>query len=395
MVKLTTGGLKSDSGLVLLDTSGTAINTKNTFIRGMPTGDASANYSYHPTFVREGVGGFYEHFMNTEFTYNPQTNTLTAGDVSAKSSATSVVVETIPGVTEVYPTFVSNSQPGKLAIYANPTLLKYNQMTNTLSANISGTADKANTLLCTNINKVSGDFYFSLTNGSATGSYSFFQDQDLSYDPSTGVLTAPKFSGAITGTISGTASNATATTITSVSDDKTYYLTFVDNTSGESEHKIDSSHLTYNPSTNILTSGKFNASGSDFAEYMKKKNGNFQIESGDICGINENGLLTNVFKESFHFCVKSENPAVIAKGNECGPVKGELTEAIAFCGQVPVNIFFCSVGDYIVPIETAEGKISGVNISPASISFNQYRISIGKVIRINEDGRAEIIVKIV
>jgi hypothetical protein len=160
--------------------------------------------------------------------------------------------------------------------------------------------------------------------------------------------------------------------------------------SGNKVNGINTS-LTYTTSTNTLTSGKFNASGADFAEYMKKKDGTFKINAGDICGIDKNGLLTNVFAESFHFCVKSTSPAIIAKGNE---EQDELTEAIAFCGQIPVNVFQCSVGDYIVPTETTSGLITGKNISSSSISFDQYKLSVGKVIRINADGTAEIIVRV-
>ena len=44
----------------------------------------------------------------------------------------------------------------------------------------------------------------------------------------------------------------------------------------------------------INAGGTFNASGADYAEYMTKAN-NFTINKGDICGIDVNGKLTNVF----------------------------------------------------------------------------------------------------
>ena len=510
MVKLKNSGLISDANIVLVDASGTALYSKQNVIAGMQVGDISANNLYHPTFVRKGVTGVYEHYVNSAFTYNPQTNTLSAGNITAESSATSSVINTNNAIDIVYPTFVCSGNFGSLPLNANNNL-KYNQSTNTLSANISGIANKSDTVSSKNKNQAEGDYYISFVSASADEYCDIFKDQSLKYNPKSGVLSAKFFSGNCTGTITGSVDSATTaektniaeitgsidttsyyptfvtgtaasgahsydkdfyytthnntihaaifsgksntcitadtsiattvTALTTLTDTAQYYPTFV--SAGSGDHKYNTrfyyrldndtlyagnfngnftatktnpaiaaastiyniglinrdtsnitvySGLSFTTATNTLTSGKFNASGSDFAEYMTKKNGSFQFEAGDICGIDRNGLLTNIFSESFHFCVKSKNPAIIAKGNE---EKSELTEAIAFCGQVPVNVFHCRVGDYIVPIESEGGMISGTNISSASISFGQYKDSIGKVIRINADGTAEIIVKIV
>ena len=66
-------------------------------------------------------------------------------------------------------------------------------------------------------------------------------------------------------------------------------------------------------------------------------------------------------------------------------------DRIAFSGQVPCNVYDANVGDYIIPIEL-NGKISGQAVS--NPTFEQYQISVGKVWKIMEDGRAWIAVKI-
>lgn len=197
----------------------------------------------------------------------------------------------------------------------------------------------------------------------------------------------------------------------------------------------------------INATGTVNASGADYAEYMTKS-GDFTLEKGAICGINSNGLLTNKFDESVSFVVKSTAPSYVGgdtwgNGDDIGeaPIKptqkivvesnGNPTldsngnniyesdedynsrvdqfnidyaewdskfqakracvDRIAFCGQVPVNILNAIPGQYIIPVNI-DGDISGVAVT--SPTFDQYLISIGKVIAIEDDGRARIIVKV-
>ena len=182
----------------------------------------------------------------------------------------------------------------------------------------------------------------------------------------------------------------------------------------------------------INASGTVNASGADYAEYMLKA-GDFQIAKGDICGINSNGELTNVFQEAVSFVVKSTDPSyvgndglVTALTNPVGQApempsiqvdedethfierenkykadlaaweklyeeQREKVDRIAFAGQVPVNVLGATAGDYIVPIDK-DGNIVGTCVS--NPTFEQYAISVGKVIAIEEDGKARIIVKV-
>jgi len=184
-------------------------------------------------------------------------------------------------------------------------------------------------------------------------------------------------------------------------------------------------------SRSINAAGTVNASGADYAEYMVK-NGKFSLAKGDICGIDANGQLTNVFAQAVTFVVKSTNPSYVG-GDTWGAVVGEMpmpaeqttdesdadytarcnafmtsnadylawakrlelerqtVDRIAFAGQVPVNVLNAIPGDYIVPVND-NGLIKGAAVT--NPSFDEYKLAIGKVIAINDDNRAKILIKI-
>ena len=66
-------------------------------------------------------------------------------------------------------------------------------------------------------------------------------------------------------------------------------------------------------------------------------------------------------------------------------------DRIAFSGQVPVNVLGATAGQYIVPVNN-NGSIKGEAVS--NPTFEQYQNAVGKVIAIEADGRARIIVKV-
>ena len=166
-------------------------------------------------------------------------------------------------------------------------------------------------------------------------------------------------------------------------------------------------------SRSINAGGTINASGTDYAEYMTKAIDD-NIEKGDIVGVDDNGLLTNIFLNAKSFVVKSTNPSYVG-GDTWGNVdiigklpleatdeekaeyeaKIELARAkvdrVAFSGQVPCNVLGANVGDYIIPIND-NGTIKGQAVT--NPTFEQYQLSVGKVWKIMEDGRAWIAVKI-
>ena len=152
-------------------------------------------------------------------------------------------------------------------------------------------------------------------------------------------------------------------------------------------------------SRSLNAAGTVNASGADYAEYMTK-NGSFDLAKGDLVGVDANGLLTPEFANAISFVVKSTDPSFVG-GDGWGAgfdddeegleAARQLVDRIAFCGQVPVNVLGATPGQYIVPVND-NGAIKGQAVS--SPTFEQYQSSVGKVIAIEADGRARIIVKV-
>jgi len=152
-------------------------------------------------------------------------------------------------------------------------------------------------------------------------------------------------------------------------------------------------------SRSINAAGTINASGADYAEYMTKAD-NFSVAKGDVVGINAQGKLTNVFANAISFVVKSTDPSYVggdswgvgfeddAEGLEAAR---QLVDRIAFAGQVPVNVTGATAGQYIIPAND-NGVIKGEAVS--NPTFEQYQTAVGKVIAIESDGRAKIIVKV-
>ena len=172
-------------------------------------------------------------------------------------------------------------------------------------------------------------------------------------------------------------------------------------------------HSTNNRSLNAA--GTVNASGNDYAEYMTKSS-DFTLAKGDICGIDANGKLTNKFSESISFVVKSTDPSYVG-GDAWGTeeVLGEkpaddsddlpayeekyeaarkMVDRIAFSGQVPVNVTGTTPGQHIIPTAGSGDAITGVAKAEKDLSITEYMSSIGKVIGLEPDGRAKIIVKV-
>jgi hypothetical protein len=147
----------------------------------------------------------------------------------------------------------------------------------------------------------------------------------------------------------------------------------------------------------INAGGTVNASGADYAEYMTKAITE-NIAKGDIAGVDANGLLTNIYADAISFVVKSTDPSYVGGDKWGADLTGleletarQKVDRVAFSGQVPCNVLNAQVGDYIIPINV-NGKIKGEAVT--NPTFEQYQISVGKVWKIMEDGRAWIAIKI-
>lgn len=176
----------------------------------------------------------------------------------------------------------------------------------------------------------------------------------------------------------------------------------------------------------ISSPGTINANGTDYAEYMRKAFGCGVIAKGQIVGINASGELTDEDGAAVTWVVKSTNPSYVGGdgwANHLGerprkPAEDSapdvlakfeqdsaafdvaLEEArqevdrIAFAGQVPVNVLGAQPGEYILP--DGGGTPWDLQNDPDVPEwFKKYERSVGKVIAIEDDGRARVIVKVV
>lgn len=168
----------------------------------------------------------------------------------------------------------------------------------------------------------------------------------------------------------------------------------------------------------INAAGTINASGADYAEYMVKRADCGAILKGQVCGVDENGMLTDRFDQAHSFVVKSTDPSYVggdtwANAEVIGPrpelpvkqdslndddyqnlvdayesdlsawkaridAERQKVDRIAFAGQVPCIVSGSfKVGDYIVPTRAESGEIQAFAVEQPS--FEQYRAAVGKV----------------
>ena len=180
----------------------------------------------------------------------------------------------------------------------------------------------------------------------------------------------------------------------------------------------------------VNASGTINASGADYAEYMTKA-GDFEIAKGDIIGVNAEGKITNRFADSVTFAIKSTDPSLVggdswgfdetigvakpgnasverAPGESVGEHSKRMeavaawetaledarnrVDRVAFSGQVPCNVLGATPGQYIVPRDPGDGSIAGRAVTDPRLA--DYRRAVGVVVRVLDDGRAFVFVKV-
>jgi hypothetical protein len=199
-------------------------------------------------------------------------------------------------------------------------------------------------------------------------------------------------------------------------------------------------------SRSINATGTLNASGTDYAEY--EYNNGLSISKGSIVGFKADGTLTLTFAEAVRFGVKSTAPSfvggdvwasddivgiepqmptrkqpvtkngmdedgrhidvVVEEGDtdaewedklaaydaEVAEYKAKIeierakVDRVAYSGKVPVNLMGATPGGYVIAIEIENGLIDGQFVQ--NPTFEEYKLAVGRVNRILDDGRAEI-----
>ena len=207
---------------------------------------------------------------NNQLKFNPGTGTLTApdftgrltGDVTGNASSASKVALNNSFTTSTNYLSFSPSTNGVSDLKTNPSLtfnpgtgnLSAPDFTGRLTGNVNGNATSATQVAVTN-SFSTGTNYLSFS-PSTNGVSDLKTNPSLTFNPGTGVLTAPDFTGRLTGDVTGNATSASKVAVTSTTVPADRYLCFTPNTSsGNADLQINSlsQGLKYNPGTGVLT----------------------------------------------------------------------------------------------------------------------------------------------
>jgi hypothetical protein len=246
-----------------------ASGTNDLTISASSTHTLKLGAGFFPNSVQIGTNGITNFIAGA-----PQTSTApTVGndlcnktyvDSAASASATSIdITNTSTNVNTFYPTFVSASGTGQtLRADTTGNVLSYVPDTSTLSAlvfngDLTGTADSATDATnaanvgVTNASSTAGTFYVSFVD-STSGNDNIKVDTGLSYNAVSNTLTV----NSVSGNLSGTATNASNVAITTETTNSNFYPVFTDGTSGNRALDVNSG-LFYNPSSNNLSCTTF------------------------------------------------------------------------------------------------------------------------------------------
>lgn len=248
------------------------------------------------------------------------TASLLIGSVATADTASKITIDPVTSTdTTAYPVLVGNNSVGAKPAFIDGGNLSYNASTNTLTTttfngNLTGNAAtatsashadnsstsetaslavNANSSSITDEDGIEGSYYVTFVDNTSGYNNLKIDNNSLTYNPGSNTLTADIFNGALTGNASTatTATNATTATTANTaskvtidpvtSTDTTTYLVLVGNNSvGAQTPFIDNTNLSYNASTNTLTTTTFsgalsgNASTATTASYANKLNPN-------------------------------------------------------------------------------------------------------------------------
>ena len=145
-----------------------------------------------------------------DFTYNPSTGTLSSTVFSGSGAS----LTSIPAANISQGTMASGMVLVAPAL-GTPASGVLTNCTGTASGLTAGTATLATTVTITDNESTAEDNAIIFTAGGVlTGSLGLESDGDLTYNPSSGTLTATAFAGALTGNVTGNASGTAATVTT-------------------------------------------------------------------------------------------------------------------------------------------------------------------------------------
>jgi len=95
-----------------------------------------------------------------------------------------------------------------------------------------------------------------------------------------------------------------------------------------------------------------------------------------------------------HSAAVQQDAEAMAAFDAALEIERQKVDRIAIAGRVPVNVLGAQPGDYIVPVQDGAG-IKGIAVRQTDLTHLQYLQAVGRVISIEPDGRAYVMVKVV
>jgi len=171
-------------------------------------------------------------------------------------------------------------------------------------------------------------------------------------------VAAARFRGDVIGDLTGTASLATNVTVSANNTaNETVYLTFVDGETGTQGLETDT-NLSYNPSTNVLST---TASQAQYADLAERYEADCELTVGEVVILGGHAEITKCQKEldDAVFGVVSESPAFLmnaqAGDNSTHPM-------IALKGRVMVKLKGTGApGDRVVSAGNGEARVANLD----------------------------------
>jgi len=322
---------------------------------------------------------------DADFTYNPSTGTLTSGvfsgagtgltgtaaslsiggNAATASNATTATAlatgRTISLTGDVTGTSAAFDGSGNVSIAATIAANSVALGTDTTGSYVAQGATSGNGL-SGSVNSETATFTVTSNATNAnTGSTIVFRDGSGNF--SAGTITAA-LTGNVSGNVTGssgscTGNSATATTATNVtttnntSENATMYLAFVDGTSGAQGIEVDSSTLTYNPSSGTLTTGIFSgtATSARYADLAEIYASDSEYPAGTVVMIGGDAEITAATPEAQYLAgVISTAPAYLMNSAADG-------EAVALVGRVPVRVVGKQFSQHITAKQAQTDKV--------------------------------------
>jgi len=233
------------NGSEKLRTTNTGVTVYGT-IAGVSTGadrinvdEAAGNTNYQVLFSENQGAGYQRPYIDSEsgvFTYNPSTNTLSAGVFNGSGAS----LTNIPNSA----TTATNSNTANTIVARDAS---GNFSAGTITASLSGNASTASQVYINNDDSGDTNCPILFTQNTTAGNKPIYEDSALYFDNTNNILYTTTFSGALSGNAS-TASQVYVTNTTS----GTYYVNF--SSSGSANRDIrNATSLSYNATTDVLS----------------------------------------------------------------------------------------------------------------------------------------------